>query len=160
MMLQSAQTNLRPRASTVEDADGLVQAALRALDELEPLIVQETELLRDGRLHPALDVSERKAPAAQNYQRALEDIKANTIALGRFIPASLSILKERHEQFAALLALNMAVLGTAKTVSESIVRELATDIGRARSPQGYGITGHAPGGYRTPAAPLSVSKSL
>jgi hypothetical protein len=160
MMSQTAQANLRPRASTVDEADGLVQAALRALDELEPLIIQETELLRDGRLHPALDIADRKAPAAQYYQRALEDIKANTIALGRFMPASLEKLRERHENFANLLSLNMAVLGTAKTVSESIVRELATDIGRARAPQGYGITGQAPNGYRTPAAPLSVSKSL
>jgi hypothetical protein len=159
-MNQSSQGDLRPRASTAHDADGLVQAALSALNDLEPLIVQETELLREGRLHPALDISDLKAPAAQRYQRALEDIKANAIALGRFMPPSLSMLRERHEAFAGLLSLNMAVLGTAKTVSESIVRELATDLGRSRSPQGYGITGHAPGGYRTPTAPLSVSKSL
>jgi hypothetical protein len=155
-----SQPDTRPRASTAEEADGLVQAALLALDDLEPLIAEETELLQAGRLRPALDIADRKAPAAQRYQRALDDIKTNVIALGRFVPASLTSLKERHEAFADLLALNMAVLGTTKTVSESIVRELATDLGRSKSPQGYGITGQAPGGYRIPAAPLSLSKTL
>jgi hypothetical protein len=160
MINRSQQQDLRPRAATAEDADALVHAALLALDGLEPLIAQETDLLREGRLHPALDVSEQKIPATQRYQRALEDIKANAIALGRFAPPSLEMLRERHENFATLLALNMAVLGTAKTVSESIVRELATDVGRARTPQGYGMNGQVPSGYKTPAAPLAVSKSL
>ncbi len=124
------------------------------------MIAAETALLRDGELMAALDLADRKAPAAQRYQRALEDLKASAVAIGRFSPPSLAVLRERHELFEALMNLNMAVLGTAKTVSESIIRELATDVAQARQPQGYGAHGLPVEGYRTPVAPLAVSKTL
>ncbi len=151
---------LRPRATTPDEAEALVAAALRMLEELEPVIAAETALLRDGELMAALDLAERKGPAAQRYQRALEDLKASAVAIGRFAPPSLPVLRERHELFEELMNLNMAVLGTAKTVSESIIRELATDVAQARSPQGYGALGRPVDGYRTPVAPLAVSKKL
>ena len=150
----------RPRATTPDEAEALVAAALSMLEELEPVIATETALLRDGELMAALDLADRKAPAAQRYQRALDDLKASAVAIGRFAPPSLAVLRERHEQFEELMNLNMAVLGTAKTVSESIIRELATDVAQARSPQGYGALGRPVDGYRTPAAPLAVSKKL
>ncbi len=150
----------RPRVANTTEAEALVGAALDALDTLEPVIAEETALMRDGKLNAALDLSDRKSLAAQRYQRSLEDLKANAIALGRFTPPGLALLRKRHEAFSELMSLNMAVLGTAKTVSESIVRELATDVGQARSPQGYGAYGQPAGGYKTPVAPLVVSKAL
>jgi hypothetical protein len=155
-----ANLDTRPRIATAQDAETLVAAALDALETLDPIIVEETVLMRDGQLKAALDLSDKKNAASQRYQRMLEDLKANAIALGRFAPPSLALLRKRHEAFAELMNLNMAVLGTAKTVSESIVRELAVDVGLARSPQGYGAYGQQVAGYRTPAAPLSVSKTL
>jgi hypothetical protein len=154
------QPDPRPRAATAMDADALVIAALDALDALQPLIADETALLRDGKVAAALDLAERKSAEALRYQRALQDIKANAIALGRHAPASLALLRQRHEQFSGLMALNMAVLSTARTVSESLVRELAVDVGQARSPQGYGAYGQRVGGYGAPPAPLAVSKSM
>ena len=150
----------RPRAVTPEDAEALVAAAIRSLEELEPVIAAETALLRDGELMAALELAERKGPAAQRYQRALEDLKASAVAVGRFAPPSLPELRRRHESFGELMSLNMAVLGTAKTVSESIIRELAADVANARAPQGYGAHGLPVEGYRTPVAPLAVSKTL
>jgi hypothetical protein len=150
----------RPRVTTPDEAEALVNAALDALDVLEPVIAEETALMRDGKLQPALDLSAVKGQAAQRYQRALEDLKANAIALGRFAPPALALLRKRHESFSDLMSLNMAVLGTAKTVSESIIRELAADVGQARSPQGYGAYGQPAAGYKTPVAPLAVSKAL
>lgn len=161
MTYQSRTPDPRPRAATAEEADALIMAALSALDSLEPVIEAETIHLKEGHLNKALELGVQKSPAAQRYQRALQDIKANAIALGRFAPPSLSVLKERHQTFSELLSLNMAVLGTAKMVSESIVRELAVDVGQAHSPQGYGLNGQpTAGGYRTPAAHLAVSKTL
>jgi hypothetical protein len=146
----------RPRVASATEAEALVNAAILALDALEPVIAEETALLRDGKIKSALDLSDRKGPTAQVYQRALEDLKANAIALGRFAPPALAQLRQRHESFSELMSLNMAVLGTAKTVSESIIRELANDVGQARSPQGYSAHGRPAGGYRTPPAPLAV----
>lgn len=150
----------RPRVASLPEAEALVNSAISALNALEPVIYDETVLMRDGMMKAALDLSDIKAQAAQRYQRSLEDLKANAVALGRYAPAELARLRQRHEAFSELMSLNMAVLGTAKTVSESIIRELATDVGQARVPQGYGSYGQPAGGYKTPVAPLAVSKTL
>ncbi len=96
------------------------------------VIAAETALLRDGELLAALDLAERKAPAAaQRYQRALEDLKASAVAIGRFAPPSRRSCGSATSSSSIIMNLNMAVLGTAKTVSESIIRELATAVAQA-----------------------------
>jgi hypothetical protein len=148
----------RGRVFTATEAEMLLRAALDALEALDPLIAEETALLRDGRVKRALNLAPAKAEAAQRYQRCLEDIKANAIALGRYAPPSLALLRRRHEAFAALMQLNMAVLGTTRTVSESLIRELAATVGHGHAPQGYGAYGQQIGAYRPQAAPLAVSR--
>jgi hypothetical protein len=147
------------RVITAGESEALVLAALDALEALEPLIGEETALLQDGRVRQALELSIDKAAAAQRYQRALQDIKANAIALGRYAPPSLPLLRRRHEVFAGTMQLNMAVLGTTRTVSESLIRELAATVGHGHQPQGYGAYGQQMGAYRPQAAPLAVSKA-
>jgi hypothetical protein len=158
MTFQNSRPDPRASVTGPDDAESLVQAALRMLAALAPVIAEETQLLRDGRVKAALELTEIKNTAALAYQRALEDLKANAIAIGRYTPPSLPDLRAQHEAFAQDMALNMAVLGTAKTVSESLMRELAADVAQSHSPQGYGAYGQSAGGYRTPAAPMAVSK--
>jgi hypothetical protein len=150
----------RLRVITGPEAEGLAQAALDALDALEPLIAEETAQLREGHVRHALTLQTAKAEAAARYQRALQDVKANIIALGRFMPPSLALLRRRHEAFAELMQLNMAVLGTTRTVSESLIRELAAEVGQGRQPQGYGAFGQQTAAYRPQATPLAVSKTM
>ena len=92
--------------------------------------------------------------------RLIDTLKTNAIAMGRFRPSGLELLKQRHRAFSDMLALNAAVLTTARTVSESIIRELSSEIGGRTSPQGYGARGHAVGAYTGYGRPLSVSKTL
>lgn len=148
------------RVITAEEAEAIVREALDALEVLDPVIAEETVMLREGRIRPALDLADRKTEAARRYQKALEDVKANAVALSRFQPPSLQLLRARHEVFAELMALNMAVLGTTRTVSESLVRELAASVGNAHAAQGYGALGQQMGAYRPQATPLAVSKAL
>ncbi|MGL4240509.1 MAG: hypothetical protein ACRCTI_05285 [Beijerinckiaceae bacterium] len=150
----------RARVITEIEADAVVQAALDALEGLDPIILEETALLKAGKIRPAMELAPAKSDAAQRYQRALEDVKANAIALGRFAPPSLKLLRLRHEAFAEVMALNMAVIGTTRTVSESLVRELAANVGNAQSPQGYGAFGQRMSAYRPEATPLAVSRQL
>jgi hypothetical protein len=149
-----------PRVITAAEAEGIAVEALDALEVLAPVIAEETALLKDGRIRQALDLSERKGEAAARYQRALQEIKANAVALGRFAPPSLALLRRNHESFAEVMELNMAVLGTTRTVSESLMRELAAQVGHGQQPQGYGAYGQQTGAYRPQATPLAVSKAL
>jgi hypothetical protein len=158
-MTESAMSDA-PRVITAAEAEGIAVEALDALEALAPVIAEETALLKAGRIRQALDLSERKSEAAARYQRALQEIKANAVALGRFAPPSLALLRRGHESFAGVMELNMAVLGTTRTVSESLMRELAAQVGHGQQPQGYGAYGQQTSAYRPQATPLAVSKAL
>jgi hypothetical protein len=148
----------RPKVTRPDEAETLVGSALTALDSLEPLIEQETELFRKGRVREALAMAMAKNEAAQSYTRCLEVLKANAIALGRFQPPNLPRLKERHEAFSRLMSLNMAVVSTARTVSEGLIRDLADTLGQNASPKTYlrGGNVHRKAG----TAPLALSKAV
>jgi hypothetical protein len=154
---QNTATVERPRVTRAEDADELVASTLRALEKLEPLIRQETELFRIGKVREALAMAMEKNDAAQGYTLCLEYLKTNAIALGRFRPQGLQELRDRHEAFSELMRMNMAVVATARTVSEGLMRDLADAIGRNSSPTVYarGQIVRRPG-----TAPLSVSKAV
>lgn len=148
----------RPKVTRPEEAETLVASALSALDALEPLIEQETELFRKGRVRDALSLAMAKNEAAQGYTRCLEVLKSNAIAIGRFQPPNLGSLRSRHEAFARLMSLNMAIVSTARTVSEGLMRDLADTLGQNASPKTYSRGG---GTHRKAGtAPLAISKAV
>lgn len=154
----SERPDLRPKVTRPDEAEALVSSALAALDVLEPLIEKETELFRKGRVREALSLAMTKNEAAQDYTRCLETLKSNAIAIGRFQPSNLERLKDRHEAFARLMSLNMAVVATARTVSEGLMRDLADTLCQNSSPKTY-LRG---GGMHRKAgtAPLALSKAV
>ncbi len=157
-----AAVRLPARISTAEQAHALVDTALNALDLLEPIIGEETALLREGQTREALKLSTEKAQAAAQYTQALEALKGNAIALGRFAPDGLALLRHRHESFAELLAYNMAVLTTARSVSEGIMREISTEVAARENPVGYSANGAMmrQARSRIASAPIAVSKAI
>lgn len=152
--------DIRARITTADDAAKLVAATIDALDALEPLVGQETVSLRAGRIQEALAIADGKAEAGRRYMDLIETLKSNAIAMGRFRPPGLELLKRRHRLFADALALNAAVLTTARTVSESVMRELSAEIAGSLNPQGYGARGNAMSAYTAQTRPLAVSKTL
>lgn len=152
-----SRADTRPRITKPEEADDLVASALAALDRLQPLIDEETTLFKAGKVRDALGLAIAKNEAAQHYTRCLEALKGNAIAIGRFQPQGLDTLRDRHEAFSRLMALNMAVVATARTVSEGLLRDLADAVGRNASPKTY----HRGGIDRKPGtAPLALSKAI
>ena len=149
--------DLRSRVSTPEEAETLVRSALASLDRLEPLIAEETARFRDGKVREALAMAMEKNTAAQDYTRCLELLKSNAIAIGRFRPVELDNLRARHELFSKMMVMNMAVVATARTVSEGLMRDLADTLGKNASPRIYsnGVIVRKPG-----TAPLAVSKAI
>jgi hypothetical protein len=145
----------RPRVSKPEEAQALIHSAIDALDRLEPLIEEETRLFKAGKVREALGMAVEKNEAAQLYTRCLESLKTNAIAIGRFQPDTLDSLRGRHEEFSSKMALNMAVVATARTVSEGLLRNLADAVGQNAAPKTY-IRGKLAGKPGT--APLAISK--
>ncbi len=150
-----------PRVTTRDEAERLVGGVLEGLAQLEKLIEVETATLRAGRIRDALSHQERKAELTGQYLRGLEAVKANAVALARFAPAALERLKGALGAFSRVVETNQVVLATARAVSESLVKGLAEEMGRASAPQGYGpAAGYGGGRPQAGASPLVVSKQL
>jgi hypothetical protein len=153
----------RVRVTSLPEARELVDTIMSTLGSLAHVIGEETQLMRAGQIGAALDREARKTELAGSYMRGLEVLKANAVALARFVPEEVSRLKGAHQEFSELLETNQAVLATARAVSETIVRDLAKDSGRAPQAQGY-----SRGGYgavtqpvtRLSTGPIVVSKTL
>jgi hypothetical protein len=153
----------RARVSSAPEARQLVDAVMATLGSLSHVIGEETQLMREGQVGAALEREPKKTELSGRYMRGLEVLKANAVALARFVPEDVKRLRGAHQEFSELLETNQAVLATARAVSETIVRNLAKDAGRTSQPQGYGRSNYgsvAEVPQRQSAGPIMVSKKL
>lgn len=159
--MQAPNLNQPARRFVVGDAqqaEGLVQEISRAMDALAALLQEESTLLGEGRVRAALALEARKQELAAAYLRGLEAIKANMVALARLVPTRVQDLKAAHAAFRQVVEHNQAVLGTARAVSEGLVRSVAEEMARQARPSVYGRPG--PSMARESTGPLLISAHL
>jgi len=156
----AASAAVPPAASVTspQDAEQLAERLIALMAALEDIVGRETDLLRAARLREATDLAQRKSEAARDYVHGLEALKTNAIALARWAPGSVDRLRKAQARLSDALAVNMTVLATARSVSEGIVRSLATEIAAPRTLTTYGA-GRAPA-QRPAATSLMISRSL
>ena len=143
-------------------AEALVAGVLGNMAALEAVLAEEATHVRAGRLREGIAVSEPKAALAAAYMQGLEVAKANAVALKRFHPEGVERLRAAHRQFTAAVEANQTVLDSARTVSESLIKSLAEEIGRAQLPATYGRQAQAPSPYGrgVRSGPLVLSRNL
>ncbi len=143
-------------------AEALVAHVSAAMAALETLLAQESGAIRVGRLREGLADQERKGVLAAAYMQALESVKANAVALARFAPQGVERLRAEHRRFTAAVEANQAVLGTARSVAEGLIKSLAADMAMTSTPTVYGAPVSSPSPYgRGPrSGPLVLSRSL
>ncbi|KFC67131.1 hypothetical protein FG93_04106 [Bosea sp. LC85] len=152
----------RPRIASALEAQALIEAVLETLGALSHVVGEETELVRAGKLSDAMEREPRKTELAGIYMRGVEQVKLNAVALARFVPDQVKRLKSAHVAFQDLIEINQIVLATARAVSESIVRDLASEANRPMRAAGYGPTAIVGAGafVRPNSGPLVISRSL
>ena len=123
------------------EAEQLCISVEGRMDELVQLIEQETALVRSGKLFAAGELQARKAECARQFIAGMEAVKKIRPALERVAPTAIERLKRRHEEFKAVLQMNLAVLATAREVSENLIEDIAQGVGRGPAPRGYGAAG-------------------
>ncbi|PLX37245.1 MAG: flagellar protein FlgN [Hyphomicrobiales bacterium] len=141
--------------ATPEDARALCADMAATMDALIDAIEQETALIRAGKLFAANDMHPSKSELAERYLADVEKMRQNSLALGRFAPAQVDALRRRHEEFRALLQINLAVLATARQVSQDLVHSVARKLGAKGQPQNYGSNGSM-----APSGPMARGISL
>jgi hypothetical protein len=146
-----------PTLTSREGVEQFVGGITSIMDELENLLTEETSLVRAARLFEASQMVGSKSALYVDYVRALERLRSEREALSQLAPDLVEALRARHARLQETLAINLAVLGTAKAVSEDIIRSVAEEVTASASPQTYTSGGRNQGTPRN-TEPLSVSK--
>jgi len=150
---------LAPIASAAEGAR-LIARLAEAMAGLLAVLDEETQLVRAGRISEIARIEPQKTEFARRYVADAVSVRANALYLARETPREFDDLRRHHEQFRAVLQINLAVLATAHAVSEGIIRGAAGELARKAAPQTYGASGRAtaPGAKACP--PVAVSRKL
>lgn len=162
-MLAETQGQAPVRIVDRSSAESFLAGLTETMRALEAVMAQETMGVRAGRLREAVADHARKAELAAAYLQGLEAAKANAVALKRLAPAGFEALRAAQRAFAASVETNQKVLATARTVSEGLMRSLAEELGRARTPSTYGMPSTAPSPYGKSgprSGPLVLSRQL
>jgi hypothetical protein len=141
-------------------AEAILNELQVTMEGLIAVIEEETRLIRSGALLKAAEMEAEKSRLSGAYMRVRSRVKANAVALARHAPDAVQAMRGRHEEFAALLRVNLAVLATAREVAEDIVRNVSVAVGRHTAPKTYGQhPGQAANAYAG-ARGIAVDRSL
>jgi len=157
---QNASTPVARPSEAAADAQNPFLRLTEVLDGLEAVMVEETALVRAGRLHKATELGARKQELSGLYFKTVEQLKTNNKLTARTAPQDVSALARRHERLQATLKTNLMVLATAHAVSEGIMRRLSGDLARKACPQVYGASGKTTAPDPKRAQPLALSRTL
>ena len=146
--------------ASAADAARLIARLAEAMAALLAVLAEETQLVRAGRISEIASIEPKKSELARHYVTDASAVRANALYLARATPREFDDLRRRHEQFRAVLQINLAVLATAHAVSEGIIRGVSEEMNRKSSPQVYGATGRQTAPPTRTALPLSVSRTL
>lgn len=155
----SAPTPAPPIANAAEAAR-LTARLAEAMTSLLQVLEQETQLVRAGRISEVARIAPAKSEFARRYVTDAGVVRANALYLARETPREFEDLRRRHEEFRAVLQINLTVLATAHAVSEGIIRGAAGEIARKASPQTYGVSGRATAPAARACPPVAVSRRL
>ena len=130
-----------PLIGSRDAAEALCDRLSATMDGLLAAIEEETRLVRAGKLMAATEVQPNKSELAKTYVADIAEFKNNAVALSRLAPTSIDALRDRHEEFRSMLKINLAVLATAREVSQDIIRTVSTKMSAGPGTTTYGRTG-------------------
>jgi len=150
----------RQAIASVGEAEQAIAGLAKIMDRLAETIEEETVLIRAGRMLQAGALEAEKAELARAYTAESARLAGGREFVTRVMPGAAAALRERHSAFQELLQTNLTVLATAHAVSEGIIRGVAGELARTRSPQTYGATGRANAPGAKASQPMAVSRRL
>ena len=132
----------------------------QTVDTLIDVLSEETRLIKAAKLTAAAAMASQKSVVSERYMKAHGVLRLAGPDLSRFAPDEVGHLRERHQALESAISLNLAVLATARTVSETLIKGVSETVARHRGrTDTYGAdarqTAHAPG-----AGPMSCNVAL
>lgn len=149
-----------PPVNSPADAEALIKHLFEVMEGLLRAIEEETALVRAGKLAEAAKLEPNKTALSNMYVADTVRIKASQRFIQQATPGLADELRLRHDEFRAVLQMNLTVLATAHAVSESIMRGVSAELARKATPQGYGASGRAASPAQSSLQPLTLSRVL
>lgn len=149
-----------PTISSTAEAQKLANHLGDAMSALIAIVERETAFVRAGKVREAIALDEQKSELSRKYVTAIGCLKANQRFMSQTTPQLLAKLHQAHDQFRAVLQINLTVLATAHAVSEGIVRGVQGEMQKRAVPSTYNASGYSNAPGPRQAAPLAVSRSL
>lgn len=146
-----------PELSIVDAAERLARLA-ETVTRLTDVIQEETRLMRAGAYAAAGALEGSKGELSSRYMLDIGAVTSNAQAVAAQPRERLDEMEGLHVAFRAALDENLAVLGTARSVAESLLRGVAEELGAKAAPKTYGASGAAYG-HRPAAAPMALSRT-
>ncbi len=149
-----------PPIASAAEAARLLSHLAEVMTALLEVLEEETQLVRAGRISEIARIEPKKSELARGYVADAVALRTNAQFVARETPREFEDLRRRHDQFRAVLQINLAVLATAHAVSEGIIRGAAGELARKAAPQTYGLTGRASAPGTKACPPVAVSRRL
>jgi hypothetical protein len=148
------------RITTIAEGEESIRHLADVMGSLLRILEKETEVVRAGRLSEAAALEPGKAELARSYLSAVERVKRNAGFLRENLPESLAVLSRQHDNFYAILQINLTVLATAQAVAEGLVRGAAEQLASKTQPRIYGQSGRPSAKSGGAPGPVAVSRKL
>ena len=121
-------------ALSVTDANDRVEQLLVLTERLTERLSAELVLFEKRRPHETAQTLPETANLANLYRREAAKVKADPSLIAGAPAATMKRLRTATEKFDAVLGRHTCVLEAARTLTEGLVRAIATEIQRQRAP--------------------------
>lgn len=146
-------------ADTLE-AQVLCTQAETALAALVEVMNRETTYLRAGHMKQAAELTAEKTQLAQDYVAIARAVQRAAPRLKEEAPDRVEVLRRGHEALATQMAENLRVLATARTITETLLNDVAKQAGQAERPKTYSAPGAPQGRAVENLKGISVNRAL
>lgn len=141
---------------TPQEAAERIARIAGTVERLTAVIAEETRLVRVGAYAAAGALVPEKAELSGRYMMDVEGLRQQEGAIAAQGSEAIGEVSDLHAAFRAALEENLLVVGTARSVAESLMRGVAEEMAAKNRPTVYDRAG---GGYARPAAaPIAVSR--
>lgn len=150
------------RLATLDELDPFELCARTetVLGALVEIMNAETTLLRAGHHRQATMLTAEKTQLAQDYVGLARSIQRRLPQLKELVPGEVDRLRRGHDSLATQMAENLRVIATVRTVTETLLSDVAAAVGAQNRTRTYGANGVVTKSPAASARGIAVNRAL
>ncbi|MEO1200407.1 MAG: hypothetical protein AAFX39_14435 [Pseudomonadota bacterium] len=122
-------------------AEAFCDDLANTVEQMIAILNEEASEIRAARYEAALTLADKKSALAGSYSKAIGTLRAHGREIADLAPSGADRLRALHSDLETALQSNMTVLSAARTVSETLLRDLTRAATSRQQTNGYGSNG-------------------